>query len=275
MKDLNNLSDDELDKMLMDKMSKSQAGGSDFESMSDEDLNKKLFQKIMSKPAPKDKDNDTMAAIEGLGQGLTAGYLPQLQAKMEPLTDRIFGLFDDDSEYVEKAPWSQTFSNDENYMKSRDANIKRNKELAENNPISYNAAQIGGGITTGIVAAPAKLVTTTAKGASIAGTAYGLLANPGDREGIVDELQLTPRLRNAVLGAFTGYGAQKGLDKIAKISKPLAERLARGAERRAAAALGLQKHLRKKMTQGEIDDVGDTPLIIKSLIVHFITIPGK
>jgi hypothetical protein len=255
--DLSKLSDAELDKMLMNKVS-SVSKSSDFSSMSDDELDQALYKKMSApKPAKIDKDNDTMATIEGFGQGATLGYLPQLQAKLEPVTDRIFNAFDfsDDADKVELAPISQLTSNDENYIQSRDSNIRRNQELQENNPYSYNIAQVLGGVTGG-AGLPVGQAANTIKGASKLGAAYGLLSNPEDVEGVVNEMQLTPRLKNAVVGAITGAGAQKGLEKIAKISKPLAQKLMKSAERKAAKALGAERGTIKKLGDDKVREAG-------------------
>lgn len=226
--DYDKLSDDELRELALKKIQKP-APVPDFEKMSDNELRKLAFEKMSKQRQHQGPKESTQgqAAVEGFGSGISLGYLPQIQAKLEPLTDRLFGLFDENSEHVDKAPISQLYLNDENYIKARDKNIARQKQLKEDNPWTYGASEVGGGVVAGIAASPLQGANAASKvkQAATIGGAYGMLANPGDVEGVVDELQLTPRLRNAVVGAITGAGVQKGLDVIGKYSKALAGKL--------------------------------------------------
>jgi len=190
---------------------------------------------------------DPMAVLEGYGQGLSLNYLPHLQAKAEPVTDRIFNLFNENE--VEPAPMSQLTSNDENYLESRDRNIARINEFAKNSPGSYyggmgaglfNLGLITGGAGPAIkgvqggakVITPVKNLLALKKAARLkkladatkVGMTFGAVMNPGDIEGVIDELQVTPRLKNAFIGALTGFGLQQTINKIAQHSLPLAER---------------------------------------------------
>lgn len=184
-------------------------------------------------PKPVENERTGEAALEGLGQGLTLGYLAQLQAKAEPLTDRLFNAVTGNE--TEAAPMSQLYSNDKNYLESRDANVQRQDQLKEKNPYVYGGSEIAGNVIGGLAVAP--LATAGKAGklkqAAMIGGAYGFLTNPGDVQGVVDELQVGSRLKNALVGTITGYGAQVGIDKIAKYSKGLAKTLVNKANERA------------------------------------------
>lgn len=223
-------------------------------------------------------DRTDEAALEGLGQGLTFGYLSQLQAKMEPVTDRVFNAITGND--VEPADWDQLTTNNEEYLKSRDANIKRNKELKEKNPVVYGGSEILGNVITGVAGSGIMPgAAATAKGralqAGAMGLAYGALSNPGDVEGVINEVQVGPRLKNALYGALTGYGAQAGIDKIAKHSKPLAEKILKAAHKRAAKAMGWQKSHGNKFTQEQIDEAGKYALDNDLLEINLWNNSGK
>jgi len=266
-KDFESMSDEELDKLAASELVSAtpslevetqSSGEINFDEMSEEELDQMAAdQMLVEEEAPGEDEGDRpgQAALEAYGNTVSLGYLPQLQAKAEPITDRIYNMFSDDENDVEPAPWSQLYSNEEDYIAARDSNINRQVGLAEENPKANFAGQAAGVVNLALMTGGGG-AGAAAKQAAKAGAAYGLLANPGDVEGIVDEMQLTPRLRNSVIGAITGAGAQKGVQLIGKYSKPLAQKLMKIAERRAAKALGLQKHLAKKMTQDQIDDVG-------------------
>ncbi len=253
-----NLNDQEIDRLVAQKMSAetAQPGGDDYSNLNDNEIDKMVFQRMTNEGAKeKASDRPIEAASQGYGQMATLGYLPQLQAKMEPITDRLFNLFSGGD--TEPAPWEQLTSNKEDYTQSRDANIKRIEGLKESNPYSYyggagagmvNLAALGPGAAGVRGMQTAYRAKLAAQQAAVIGGVYGVLSNPGDAEGVVDELQLSPRLRNAVLGSILGFGAQKGLDKVAKHSKTIAKKIINIAKKKYAkravtdqAALGQDK----------------------------------
>lgn len=250
-----NLTDEELDNLVINKVHQPK---NDFNSLSDEELDNALLDRLMTDQENlQQNDSDIPTALlEGFGEGLSFGHLPQMQSKLEPITDRLFNLLPGDD--VEPAPWSQLYSNDENYRAARDNNRKRLEEIARRNPKSYYGSQVAGALALGGAAVPAKAVQGAAKlkQASLMGGAYGAISNPGDVEGVVDSLQLAPRVRNAAIGAITALGFQKGIDLIAKHSKPLAVNIAKAAEKRAARALGAERATAKKLGEKKIREIG-------------------
>lgn len=148
------------------------------------------------------------AALSGAGQGLLAGYLPQVQAKAQPVTDRIYNLVNriQGKPQVEPAPWSQLTSNDENYVKARDTNIANIDQQKSEHPYAYGAGLVGGALTQGAMLpiGPAEsLLGGVAKGAAV-GAAQGAIQNPGDTKGQVSMLQLPERAGGAAVGGAVG-----------------------------------------------------------------------
>jgi hypothetical protein len=244
MKNANDLSDAELDAMLVKKMQLE--GPQDTDSLSDAELDKMLVKKMIMDETPEPESQDAMSALQGFGQGATLGYLPQIQTVTEPIADRVFNfgrsvtnLFRDKEEQLplaEPAPFEQMSPKSDSYLKERDHNIARINQLAEKSPKSYYSGMAGGMLTTGIAAAPAQAATSIAKAkqARNIGALYGFLSNPGDVEGVVKEMQVGERVGNAIIGGFLGYGAQKGLDALAKSSKGMAKKFIEVAEKRVA-----------------------------------------
>lgn len=192
-------------------------------------------------------------ALESFGKGLTFGYLPQIQAGVEKATDFLTG------------------SPSEPYVQIRDANVRRQKAQAEENPGTALGSEVAGGIVSGI-AAPgaifgkagqaakaaeavkaaeelknastlAKLANTgvrvvkgAAEGAKIGGI-YGAIQNPGDVEGEVSPLQLDQRLENAKTGAKFG-GLVGGAAPLIVDTVKGAVKVAPGVAKAAAKKVG-------------------------------------
>jgi hypothetical protein len=256
---MKNISREELETLALEKMQKESNTPARPSRAELEDM---ALKRMIGEQPVKPESRTGQALLEGYGQGASLGYLPHLQSMAAPLTDKIASFFtgEDAPAEVSRALEAQGFKveDKDNYLDRRDNNIQRNKVLSDENPLAYGAGQVGGAIATSLLASPAQALTTAArlKQAAALGGAYGALSNPGDVEGIVADLQLEDRLKNGVVGVILGVGAQKGLDIIGKYSKPLANRIKQMAERRAASALGMQKHLRKAFSQDQIDDVG-------------------
>lgn len=164
-------------------------------------------------------------ALESSGKALTLGYLPQLQAKAEPLTDRIYDRINRliGNRETDVAPMSQLTENSPEYIKSRDDNIKRQKGQEEEMPYTAKAAGLAGGIVGGLALPAGKIATLgqALKTGAITGAAYGGLSNPGDTEGQTSGAQIDQRLLNAGVGGAAGgllggglYGVGKGLGMI-------------------------------------------------------------
>lgn len=200
-----------------------------------------------------------MSALESFGKGATLGYLPQIQAKSQPITDRIYNLLNLGE--VEPAPLSQLTKNSTEYIKARDLNIRRQKQQEKEFPKTTKVSEVLGGIASS-VAVPASRATGIARLAKSVGSAgaYGALSNPEDIEGTINELQLDQRAKNAVISALTGLGAEAGLKAIEKLSKPLADSIIDTARRRAAKALGAERATSRELGEEGILEVGEFAL---------------
>ena len=224
--DYENLSDAELDALVVQKVSqpKTQSDNRSLDSLSDDELDEMVMQKLGS---AQPESRKTEAALQAFGNQAAQGYLPQLQAMAEGVTDPIFNAFKSD----EEKRIDQEFNvQDETYTQRRDRNIERAKSLEEQHPAISTTAAIAGGIAgtvalgAGAGSAATKLATkfpskfagafqkleTLQKSKSFAdklklagsaGAISGLIRNPGDTEGEVDLIQAGDRLQDAAIDA--------------------------------------------------------------------------
>lgn len=216
-----------------------------------------VAQQIVDGPKPWEKFSPESkkidrgeAALQGFGQAGTFGHLPNIQAAVEPVTDKIFGFLtgkkvDDDRSYVER----------------RDTNIKRDKELSKSG--AYTAGQIAGSLATPIpgsglikgAGVGAKL-GKAALGGAIAGTAY----NPGEVEGEVNPLQTGDRLKGGAIGGLIGAGTQGLLSVGGKLASSWGNKgkgLEKASNMSAVSSIGAQKgDIKKLMNKSQIDSVG-------------------
>ena len=239
--DYENLSDAELDALVVQKVSqpKTQSDNRSLDSLSDDELDEMVMQKLGS---AQPESRKTEAALQAFGNQAAQGYLPQLQAMAEGVTDPIFNAFKSD----EEKRIDQEFNvQDETYTQRRDRNIERAKSLEEQHPAISTTAAIAGGIAgtvalgAGAGSAATKLATkfpskfagafqkleTLQKSKSFAdklklagsaGAISGLIRNPGDTEGEVDLIQAGDRLQNAAIDAGTGLAFQSAVSAIGK-----------------------------------------------------------
>lgn len=190
---------------------------------------------------------DAEAALQGFGQGASLGYLPQLQAAVEPAVSKVGDLI----------TGSDTYKDLPDYATRRDQWASLQENLAARNPKAYMGGQMGGGVTSAL-AVPGSLVAKgatlgTKLGASLGtGAAYRALQNPGNVEGEVTPLQLEDRamavadpIALGIDAAIPGAGA--GAKKI--------------AETRAFKALGpYARDAMKQMPSDKYRDIGRTLL---------------
>lgn len=174
-----------------------------------------------------------MAALEGFGQGAAFGYLPQLQAAAEPVTDKLFGLLS-----------GKSVDDERSYVERRDANIDRQALQEKEHPGMYMAGNVAGALATPVIGG------TAASGAGIlgrmgagigAGALTGAIQNPGDAQGEVNPIQAEERLKGAAIGAATGgigQGALEGLSAARGLVSAGANKIRGAAEERAFKALG-------------------------------------
>lgn len=190
-----------------------------------------------------------MAGLEGVGQGVAMGYLPQLQAVTEPLMAKGLDLI----------TGNDVASSLPDYVTRRDENIERQRAEAQQHPAAYYGGQVAGTVLSApaVSAGLSKVGLGAARGAGLlgrvgkaaaSGAVMGAAQNPGDTEGVVDPLQAEARVANAKSGALIGGAVQGGaeaLSKTVKIVRGIPDFINDFAEARGAAATGLYKHQAK------------------------------
>lgn len=227
--------------------------------------------KFLADTAPKE-ERKTEAFIQGLGNSASYGYLPQIQAAVEPAIQGVADLFSDDTDQklkeqgfdIQNAP-AQT------YTQRRDQYIKEGQQLADENPYSSMAGNIGGTIATGIATGGglSKLLGNTARAATFggraaqaarAGAVVGAIRNPGDTEGEISPLQPLERIKNAGTDALTGMvfqGGIEGLGKAGGVIKDAGKNLKTYSELKALKASGARlKDFRKAFGKGKASALG-------------------
>lgn len=140
------------------------------------------------------------AAAQGLQQGLTFGYAPEIQAKLSAPVLSVINMLTGENYEPES---------EEDYLKmyrQRDADISRQ------NPISYNVGQAVGSIGVPLPgAAAAKKAGALGKMgiATLTGAGTGLAYNPHAGEtGTSTDFRFGDRLGNAIIGGLLGGSAQ-------------------------------------------------------------------
>ncbi len=159
----------------------------------------------------KDLPGDANAALTGAADGVTFGYLPQIQGAVgsgiSAIQDAASG----------QMPTGDSIKRD--YLGARDQEIKRQADIHKNYPVSNTLGEIGGAIAAPIpglgefsaASTGGKVVQSALKGG-----AYGGLMNPGDKPQTIDPVQLNQRLGAAVLGlplGVAGEGLASALEK--------------------------------------------------------------
>jgi hypothetical protein len=216
----------------------------------------------LAKGAAKPESRAGQAALESYGNTASGGYLAQLQAMAEPITDQIINPFNFGGV---NAPARQAVGVGPEYVEARDKNIKRGQEQAEAHPTASavgTAAGIGASLLVPgqAVAKGASLGSKVAKGAK-AGAAYGAAMNPGDTEGEIDPLQITERGENAAKGAAAGGTVAAAASILGPLSQKAASWFESKANEKAVAALGGGKRATEKLQRsGRDQQLGRTLL---------------
>lgn len=205
------------------------------------------------KPEAKDSGFSPRAALEGLGQSASLGYLNNIKAATEPLSAGIYNALTGND--VEA----------DDYVTARDGYNKQGDKLREENPASYYGGMGAGALLT----APAMPGFSAAKGAGAlakvgaaakTGVAYGAAANPGDVAGEISPVQAAPRIMNAGIGGLIGGGIQGGIEGGAKLGSMAKDAIGNGsrnmAKRLAARSLGLERGTIKKLGADQVDEIG-------------------
>lgn len=239
-----------------EEMAKLEAASSSPKIISDDEMNE------MEKAA---KPSRSMAALEGFGQGVGMGYLPQLQALSEPVMTRALDAVTGNN-VSEDLP---------DYLTRRDENLKRIERYQKEVPGSYYAGQVGGLIAaapavakglakvpflqTGAQAPKLGFLGRTAQAAG-GGAVMGAVQNPGDRIGVIDPLQTEERIQNAKTGAIVGGATQVGTEAIKKgadLILSIPGRMQDYARLKAFKSSGaMLKDFRKGAERGRINEMG-------------------
>lgn len=241
MMDLSQMSDEELEKIAGGQSEPTEL---DYSTMSNEEL-----EKIANPPPAVEKPSTKgVAALQGFGSGLSLGYAPHLQAVAEKplakLYDWVYGT--DVSDSI-----------DDDYVKRRDAWIKREKQLAEENPLAFGASNVAGAVVSGLAVPGSALTTGGGKVAAAAsnavkagafggrmaraglqGAALSGLANPGDVEGEMGGLQVGDRAANAWDGFKLGALGTGGGEAVGRGAGLLGKSLRGAAEAKAFKSSG-------------------------------------
>jgi hypothetical protein len=202
----------------------------------------------IGKPEP--ETGAGQAALEHYGNSATLGYLPHLQAGLEPVTDKILDAITG-GDVAKDADWLPSGAQ---YVKSRDANAHRLEREESEHPVA-SALGTGAGVAATAalpVGAAAKGATLTAKAlaAGKAGAAMGALANPGDVEGEIDPLQATDRAKNAAISGVLSAAAPVAIDKLAGASQKVSRYLRHKASDLAEKATGATGKQAEKFVPG-------------------------
>lgn len=219
--------------------------------------------------APLNKNEETpnrsfQAGLEGFGEGVSLGYLNNLQALTEPLTFKALNFITGKDVKAD------------DYVEARDSYNKRQESLAKENPKSFMTGQVAGTIASAIPAAGAGAAAGTGRAAMAArglqaakaGTIYGATQNTQETEGQLGGLDIPQRIENAGTGMATGIlasyggealgaGARYGGQKLSQAKNAVGEKLKDLAETQAFKATGaMLKDFRNSDAKGEINEIG-------------------
>lgn len=181
----------------------------------------------------KDPSGAGQAALEHFGNAATMGYLPQLQAGLQPAMNKALDLVTGNDVY---------HSDDSTYLNRRDQNIDRQDTQKKEHPIASTIGTVGGIGASALVpgAAIAKEASLGAKmlQGGKSGLMLGALANPGDTEGEIHPIQPAARLVNAGIGFGIGTAAPAVMKVAGTAADKVKNYLSNKAALKATRALG-------------------------------------
>lgn len=187
----------------------------------------KRLQELEAKYAqPKSQGSAPESFVQNVGQAVSFGYLPQIQAATEPYIQKAFDYFggDVDKELKEKG-FQIKEAPEKSYVQRRDETIKKLEQVSKESPKAALAGQVAGSIVGGVGLGGLFKTAGTVGGriaqAAKSGALIGAVRNPGDTEGEVDKFQLKDRAINIVKDAATGAVLQGGLEGVGKVGKIL------------------------------------------------------
>lgn len=231
-------------------------------------------------------ESQGQAALESAANAATMGYLPQVQAAVGELVEKIPQPI---NTALEKAGFTIQ-EQPRGYIERRDLNIQRQQRQREQYPVTTTAAELGGGLAS--MVAPGfgatKAVKPLAKilESGVRGGVQAALYSPEVEQGQEQGLQLGERFEQAKRGAaFGGSLAALGRagEKAVKSIKSAPDKLSRSAERQAFRALntlvkkeelaqdrGILNRVGRKLIDNKIVQTNDAPKDVVKKLDPFI-----
>jgi len=192
-------------------------------------------EEAQTKKEPVKDESPVQAGLEGFGEGVSLGYLGNIQAATEK---PAFALLNAITGQDVKA---------DDYVQARDYYNKRQENLKQENPASFYGGQIAGSIAGGApllkagqaATAGGRILKSTGIGAGI-----GAAQSTDDKAGEIDAFslaQLTERAKNAIIGGGLGLAGGAVAESVPLISKQIGKAgasLGTQAEKQAIKATG-------------------------------------
>jgi len=165
------------------------------------------------KKAPEPESRAGKAALQGFGESATLGYLPRIQAAVEPVAATIGDLITGQN-VAENLP---------DYEQRREEFQKRAAQLAKQEPGAYAGGVIGGALATPGIGAAKALKGGSALGritkAAGIGAGTGAAYDPGKGDvGSPEDLQ--ERVKQAAVGAGTAGALRGGTEGLKQLLRP-------------------------------------------------------
>lgn len=205
-------------------------------------------------PSADDLANAGSAAVQGFGQGASLGYLPQMQAAIEPMVNKIGDAITGKDVYDTMG----------NYTQRRDEASAHLAKVQNDNPKSFVGGALAGGLTTGLAVPGGALAEGTGLAAKTAasvgsGVAMRALQNPGDKTGELDPLQTGQRLSN--MSDLKSLAIDAAVPLVGPALSGAGNAAANVAQRAGFKSLGpYARQAMQSMSKGEINSVGQTLL---------------
>lgn len=212
------------------------------------------------------KYSATEAAITGFGKGASMGYLPQIEAGLDPLIQGGLDIVMGDPQAAQKSRGFNIKKPESSYIQRRDAQAAAQKQMESEHPTASALGEAGGAITSAIGAqrfipgkTPVKFFEKLGQAAKT-GAITGALKNPGETEGTYSPAQPIQRAKNSVSDALFSTVFQTGASGLGKMGTVLAKggrNMKASAEKRSLQAAGLMlRDARRLLGYRKANDVG-------------------
>ncbi len=225
------------------------------------------------------------SALQHFGNSATYGYLPQIQAAVEPAIQKVTDLFlpSDPKGFNVQSP-------DSSYIQRRDQYIQNQNQMSQDHPVASIAGGIGGAITGGVatggliskglgagvgLVAPemgaqiangvrAGSIGQRLRNAAAVGGTIGAIRNPGDTQGEVSPMQPFERVKNIASDAALGGVIQGGgevLGKVGNAIKNAPETIKNYSQLKALKGTGATlKDFRKAFGNAKANELGQAAI---------------